>query len=190
MQTRRLLDARFRSGMVSAAGSILAGFPFKELFAGHGVEEFFREFAEDATRTSSMRCTTFRSGIACCRPSMMVGRLPDVVAVLYPPARICRSNSPTSTSCSTSSCSTNGILTSFTTSSSCVRPSGSAACSGRGGDGYDHRRFRPRRRLGAGARRHPQRRASSRPAISITTPSRCCRRCRPDHLVHVRLGAQ
>ena len=26
-----------------AAGSILAGFPFKELFAGHAVEEFFRE---------------------------------------------------------------------------------------------------------------------------------------------------
>jgi NADH-quinone oxidoreductase subunit L len=26
-----------------AAGSILAGFPFKELFAGHHVEEFFRE---------------------------------------------------------------------------------------------------------------------------------------------------
>ena len=28
---------------VLAVGSILAGFPFKELFAGHGVEEFFRE---------------------------------------------------------------------------------------------------------------------------------------------------
>jgi NADH-quinone oxidoreductase subunit L len=28
---------------VLAAGSILAGFPFKELFAGHGVHEFFRE---------------------------------------------------------------------------------------------------------------------------------------------------
>src|SRR6202011_3487137 len=28
---------------VLAAGSIAAGFPFKELFAGHGVEEFFRE---------------------------------------------------------------------------------------------------------------------------------------------------
>jgi NADH-quinone oxidoreductase subunit L len=28
---------------VLAAGSILAGFPFKELFAGHGVEDFFRE---------------------------------------------------------------------------------------------------------------------------------------------------
>src|SRR5712672_2454391 len=26
-----------------AAGSLLAGFPFKELFAGHGVEEFFRD---------------------------------------------------------------------------------------------------------------------------------------------------
>jgi NADH-quinone oxidoreductase subunit L len=28
---------------VLAAGSILAGFPFKDVFAGHGVEEFFRE---------------------------------------------------------------------------------------------------------------------------------------------------
>jgi len=28
---------------ILAVGSILAGFPFKELFAGHGVEEFFRE---------------------------------------------------------------------------------------------------------------------------------------------------
>ena len=28
---------------ILAAGSMLAGFPFKELFAGHGVEEFFRE---------------------------------------------------------------------------------------------------------------------------------------------------
>src|SRR5580700_3654613 len=34
---------------VLAAGSLLAGYPFKELFAGHGVEEFFRQslkFAE------------------------------------------------------------------------------------------------------------------------------------------------
>jgi len=28
---------------VLAVGSILAGFPFKEVFAGHGIEEFFRE---------------------------------------------------------------------------------------------------------------------------------------------------
>ena len=31
---------------VLAAGSILAGFPFKELFAGAGVDEFFREFVK------------------------------------------------------------------------------------------------------------------------------------------------
>jgi NADH-quinone oxidoreductase subunit L len=31
-----------------AAGSILAGFPFKDLFAGHGVEEFFRESVKAA----------------------------------------------------------------------------------------------------------------------------------------------
>src|SRR5260221_6942826 len=31
---------------ILAAGSILAGFPFKELFAGHRVEEFFRESVE------------------------------------------------------------------------------------------------------------------------------------------------
>src|SRR5258705_10505321 len=28
---------------ILAAGSILAGFPFKEMFAGHGGEEFFRD---------------------------------------------------------------------------------------------------------------------------------------------------
>ena len=31
---------------VLAAGSLLAGYPFKELFAGHGVEEFFRAVAQ------------------------------------------------------------------------------------------------------------------------------------------------
>ena len=31
---------------VLAAGSILSGFPFKELFAGHGVEEFFRDLVK------------------------------------------------------------------------------------------------------------------------------------------------
>src|SRR5205085_1238392 len=31
------------TGFPLTAGSLLAGFPFKELFAGHGVEEFFRD---------------------------------------------------------------------------------------------------------------------------------------------------
>jgi NADH-quinone oxidoreductase subunit L len=34
--------------IVLAAGSILAGFPFKEIFAGHNVEEFFRESVKQA----------------------------------------------------------------------------------------------------------------------------------------------
>ena len=44
-----------------AAGSIFAGYPFKELFVGHGVAEFFREFAQVRRRatTSSKTCTTF-----------------------------------------------------------------------------------------------------------------------------------
>ncbi|MEW6639878.1 MAG: NADH-quinone oxidoreductase subunit L [Pseudomonadota bacterium] len=47
---RKHYDAAHESPMVMliplavlAAGSILAGYPFAELFAGHGVEEFFRE---------------------------------------------------------------------------------------------------------------------------------------------------
>ena len=47
---------------VLAAGSILAGFPFKELFAGHGVEEFFRESVKMQPHISSRKCTTFPSG--------------------------------------------------------------------------------------------------------------------------------
>ena len=44
----------------------------------------------------------------------------------------------------------------------------------KGGDGVDHRRPRPRRRLGARARRDAQRRAAADAATSTTTPSRCC----------------
>ena len=45
-----------------AFGSIFAGLPFKEIFAGHGVEGFFREslaFAQ-GQHTCSRRCTTCR----------------------------------------------------------------------------------------------------------------------------------
>ncbi len=115
---------------ILAAGSILAGFPFKELFAGHAVEEFFREFAEDAP--------AHHRGDASHQPGDRLpadgddgGRLPGVVAVLHPPALSARSNSPTSSRCSISSCSTNGTSTSSTISSSPVRRSGSAISSGR-----------------------------------------------------------
>jgi NADH-quinone oxidoreductase subunit L len=52
---RRHYDAAHESPMVVliplaflAAGSILAGFPFKELFTGHGVEVFFRDSIKQA----------------------------------------------------------------------------------------------------------------------------------------------
>jgi NADH-quinone oxidoreductase subunit L len=60
--------------IVLAAGSILAGFPFKELFAGHGVEEFFREslkFAPGNTVLEDMH-----------RVPLLVGVLPTVMMAL------------------------------------------------------------------------------------------------------------
>ena len=45
---------------VLAAGSILAGFPFKELFAGHGVEEILPRVAEDASAHHRGRWKTSR----------------------------------------------------------------------------------------------------------------------------------
>ena len=116
-----------------AAGSILAGFPFKELFAGHHVEEFFRESlkfgAEQSHPARHARDPTGRS--PCCRRVMMaIGfaiawqfyiRRPDIAGGARAAAR----------ACSTSSCSTSGTSTSSTTSSSCARRYGSAACCGR-----------------------------------------------------------
>ena len=51
-----------------AAGSVLAGLPFKEIFAGHGVEGFFREsLAFAKSTTCSKTCITFRSMSPSCR---------------------------------------------------------------------------------------------------------------------------
>jgi NADH-quinone oxidoreductase subunit L len=57
-----------------AAGSILAGFPFKDLFAGHNVEEFFREslkFAPGNTILEDMH-----------RVPLLVGVLPTLAMAL------------------------------------------------------------------------------------------------------------
>jgi NADH-quinone oxidoreductase subunit L len=51
---------------VLAAGSVLAGLPFKEVFAGHGVEGFFREsltFAKGNTVLEEMHHIPFEIGI-------------------------------------------------------------------------------------------------------------------------------
>jgi NADH-quinone oxidoreductase subunit L len=57
---------------VLAAGSLLAGYPFKELFAGHGVEEFFRQslkFAESNHVLEDMERLPFVIGIL---PTLMM----------------------------------------------------------------------------------------------------------------------
>ena len=70
---------------VLAAGSILAGFPFKELFAGQGVEEFFREFGEDEPAYPG------RHGAYAALLGILADRddgagLADVLHLLHPPA--------------------------------------------------------------------------------------------------------
>ena len=50
-----------------AAGSILAGYPFYEFFAGHHVAEFFRDSINRA-RVSLTPCTTFQRLWSGCRP--------------------------------------------------------------------------------------------------------------------------
>jgi NADH-quinone oxidoreductase subunit L len=55
-----------------AAGSILAGFPFKDLFAGHNVEEFFRDslkFASGNTVLEDMHRVPFLVGVV---PTIMM----------------------------------------------------------------------------------------------------------------------
>jgi NADH-quinone oxidoreductase subunit L len=58
--------------IVLAAGSILAGFPFKDLFAGHNVEEFFREslkFAHGNTVLEDMHRVPYLVGVL---PTLMM----------------------------------------------------------------------------------------------------------------------
>ena len=119
---------------------------------------------------------------------MMVGRLPGVVAASTSAGRICRSNSPDQ----------QPLLYQFLLNKwyfdelydfIFVRPAKWIGCLlWKMGDGLRHRRLRPRRRFGAGARRHPQR-GENPDRLSLSL--RLCdadRRRRPDHLVHVRLG--
>ena len=99
---------------VLAAGSILAGFPFKELFAGHGVEEFFRESVKMHPHIiEEMHHIPQWIALSADRDDGG-GRL-GLLRLLYPPALSAGRTRATSSRCSTSSCSTNGISTSCMT---------------------------------------------------------------------------
>ena len=116
---------------VLAFGSIFAGLPFKEIFAGHGVEGFFRKsltFAKTNTVLEDMHHVPLEIGVL---PTVMMFlglavawffylRRPDI------PEALART-----TSGSISFCSTSGTSTNSTISSSCVRSNGWAAFCGR-----------------------------------------------------------
>ena len=78
---------------ILAAGSLLAGFPFKELFAGHGVEEFFREFFEDEPAHHRGHARDSREYRLLAHGDDGT-RLPGVVAFLYPSAVSARRTRP------------------------------------------------------------------------------------------------
>ncbi len=158
---------------VLALGSIFAGYPFKAIFVGHGVEEFFREsltFAQGNHVLEDMEHIPFWIGLSADRHDG--DRLPDRLALLHPPAGHPGRARARSTGCSTGSCSTNGTSTSSTTSSSSARRSGSAAPSGRaataGSSTASARTACPR-----ACSTSPAASCGCRPATSITTPSPC-----------------
>ena len=138
---------------ILAAGSILAGFPFKELFAGHGVAEFFREFLKMHPGIID-EMHHIPQAIAFLPTVMMA--LGFVVSWLF---YIRRPYLPVELA------NQHQMLYQFLLNKwyfdelyelIFVRPT---KWLGRflwkKGDGYDHRRFRSRRRVGAGARCHP-----------------------------------
>ena len=95
----------------------LAGLPFKEIFAGHGVEEFFRELAEVRPRQPHPRRHAPRAATAIAHAADRDDgdRLPGRLAVLHPPARHPgRARAPARRR-STASCSTSGTSTRSTT---------------------------------------------------------------------------
>ena len=171
---------------ILAAGSILAGFPFKEVFAGHGVEEFFRELLKMHPHIIE-EMHHIPQAIAFLPTVMMV--LGFLVSWLF---YIRRPYLPVELA------NQHQMLYQFLLNKwyfdelydfIFVRP---AKWIGyllwKKGDGFVIDGFGPGRRFGAGARCHPQRREDpDRLSLSL----RLCdadRRRRPDHLVHVRLG--
>ena len=170
-----------------AIGSIAAGFPFKEIFTGpHGVEEFFREFAEDESAyprrhgahaasvgTIADRDDAARSsrGLSLLHPpSVPAGGLGEpAAAALQVPAQqvvLRRAVRPH------------------------LRAAGKVDRPGplEGRRRLYHRRLRAGRRLGAGARRHAKcGQASDRLSLPLRL-RHADRSRRLHHLVHFRRG--
>ena len=117
---------------VLATGSFVAGMPFKDVFAGHGVARILPRVAEVRHREHDSRRHAPRSLLDRDAADRDAGhRLCHRVACSTSASRACRSNWRASMKGFTASCSTSGTSTNCTTLSSCVRPSGLAASCGR-----------------------------------------------------------
>ncbi|OFW72342.1 MAG: hypothetical protein A2W02_03220 [Alphaproteobacteria bacterium RBG_16_64_48] len=153
--------------VILALGALLTGGLFFHLFIGAGQAEFWR--GSLVTHTGEHHEVPVWVMLAPPSPWRQASPWPGISTS---PTRWCPSASPSASAGPTSSCSTLGISTRSTMRCSCGRRNGSAASCGRLGTA-------PSSMVSAltGSRRasstSPTAWSSSRPAISITTPSSC-----------------
>ena len=169
-----------------AFGSIMAGLPFKEIFAGHGVEGFFGAslaFAKGNTVLEDMEHIPLWIGLL---PTADDGdRLRHRLALLHPPARYpgrTRAHARGALQVSAQQMVLRRNLRRDLRAADQVARAHSVEGRRRLAD----RRLRSRRRVGPRARRHPQRDAAAdRLPLSLRL-RHADRRGRLHHLVHVR----
>ncbi len=97
---------------VLAIGSLGAGFAFKEFFAGHEVEHFFRESLKQGHIIEEMHNVPL---LVAWLPTAMMALGWGIAAYMYLLHRRSRRGSRASTTRCTASCSTSGTSTSCTT---------------------------------------------------------------------------
>ena len=169
-----------------AFGSIMAGLPFKEIFAGHGVEGFFRElltFAKGNTVLDDMHHVPLRDRHPADRDDG--ARLRHRLALLYPPAGYpgrTRAHARGALQIPAQQVVLRRALRSDLRTPDQVARTQPVEGRRRLAD----RRLRPRRRVRPRARRHPQRGAAA-DRLSLSLRLRHAdRRGRLHHLLHVR----
>ncbi len=175
---------------VLAAGSFLAGYPFKDVFIGHGVAEFFGsslKFGADNHVLEEMHHVPY--GIAIAADGDDGARLPGRLAVLHPAAGPPgRARAPAGAALSLPAQQVvlrRALRRHLRASDQVARPL-PVEVRRRLAD----RRLRPRRRIEVGARRDPRRHAAA-DRLSLSLRLRHDdRRCRLHHLVHVPSGSR
>ena len=170
---------------VLAAGSIFSGLPFRELFVGHGVEEFFRDSVK--MNPHILEDMEHMPALLGYLPTRDDGARPcGLLLVLYPPAVSAGGTRQPAADALR-------IPAQQMVFRRALRPH--LRASGEMDRALPlevrrrlyHRRLRPGRRVGVGARHHPQRRENP-DRLSLPLRVRDAdRRRRFDHLVHVRL---